>query len=121
MRYRVLSADNDYTFGKGAAGFLVNTPETVAQAVATRLRLAVLEWFLDLTEGTPYATKIVGAGTAATYDDAFKQRILGTPNVLAILAYESALDGETRALTVSCLIDTAYGQTSVSVVMPSAF
>jgi hypothetical protein len=35
MRYGKLDAGGDYCFGGGATDFLVNTPETVAQAVLT--------------------------------------------------------------------------------------
>jgi hypothetical protein len=55
MRYRKLDANGDYTFGGGSNDFLVNTPETVAQAVMTRLNLLQGEWFLDTTAGMPWS------------------------------------------------------------------
>lgn len=113
MRYRILSPDSDYVFGAGLGGFLVNSPEAVAQAVKTRLQLAQGEWFLDLTEGTPYSTQILGMGTTDLYDQAIKERILGTPGVTAIISYASLLD-EQRALSVACTLDTAYGQVALT-------
>lgn len=113
MRYRTLSPNDDYVFGQGQAEFMVDSPETVAQAVRTRLRLSTGEWFLDTTEGTPYATEILGAGTQSLYDSAIKERVVGTPGVVSIDDYSSYL-GQDRALTVTMTISTQYGQTTLS-------
>lgn len=117
MRYRTLTSSGDMTFGHGQANFLVNTADTVGQLVMTRLRLLTGEWFLDTTEGTPYAPQVLGKGTAALYDHAIKQRILGTQGVTGIAKYASTLDPDTRKLTVSATIDTIYGQTTVNQVL----
>ena len=109
MRYRKLDSNGDYVFGHRSSDFYVDTAEAVAQAVQTRLKLATGDWFLDLTEGTPYFPSILGHGTNATYDIALKQRILGTPGVTGIENYQSSLDPNTRRLTVVCQINTRYG------------
>ena len=54
MRYRKLDAAGDFVFGHGAADYHRDSPEAVAQAVLTRLKLHRGEWFLDRSEGTPY-------------------------------------------------------------------
>lgn len=113
MRYRRLSATDDYVFGEGASEFLVNTPAAVAQAARTRLRLSTGEWFLDTTEGTPYASEILGAGTQSLYDSAIKERVLGTPGVTSIDDYSSSLDQD-RALSVTMTISTQYGRATLS-------
>lgn len=112
MRYRRIDADGDMTFGGGAANFLVDSPEAVAQAVLTRLRLMSGEWFFDSAEGTPYATEILGERTRSTYDLAIQERILGTEGVTSIATYSSSMDG--RALTVEATIDTEYGAATLS-------
>ncbi|WP_142850931.1 hypothetical protein [Telmatospirillum sp. J64-1] len=117
MKYRRLSADRDYVMGRGEADLLTDTPETVAQAVATRLRLLAGEWFLDLRDGTPYAPAVLGRHTAVSYDLAVRERILGTPGVRAIAAYESALDPESRRLTVAVTVDTIYGPAAIQEVL----
>ena len=117
MRYRKLDANGDYVVGQGVSEFLYNTPATVAQAVQTRLLLETGEWFLDVTEGTPYSTEILGEGTQPTYDDAIRTRILETENVTEITSYSSTLDPVTRALTVNATISTAYGATTISQVI----
>lgn len=115
MRYRALDADGDMTFGRSQGNFLINSPEAVAQAVLTRLRLMTGEWYFDLSEGTPYRTSVLGRQSALTYDAAFRDRILGTPGVREMLSYESRFDPETRNLPVRATVDTIYGETSVTV------
>ena len=113
MRYRKLTDNGDYLFGHNAADLHHDTPEGVAQAVLTRLRLLRGEWFLDVTEGTPYVPAVLGKHTHEIYDPAIRDRILGTQGVTGIDSYESSFDGETRRLSVSVVIDTEYGQTTV--------
>lgn len=114
MRYRALDANGDMQFGNGASNFLVNSPAAVGQAVLTRLKLLTGEWFLDVTEGTPYATQILGKNTSATYDTAIRSRILGTQGVSGIASYSSSLNPTTRALSITATIDTIYGQATIS-------
>ncbi|QKS62210.1 hypothetical protein [Cupriavidus gilardii] len=113
MRYRKLTEDGDYSFGNQAADFYKDTPDAVAQAVMTRLRLLRGEWFLDTTEGTPWATEVLGKYTGATYDAAIRQRILGTQGVTELVNYSSNLDTERRHLSVTATINTIYGTTTV--------
>lgn len=107
MRYRALDASGDMTFGGRRADFLVNSPDVVAQALKTRLLLLTGEWFLDVTEGTPYGSEILGNNTRGTYDRAIRERILETPGVLQITDYTSVL--QNRQLKVTATIDTVYG------------
>lgn len=113
MRYRKLDANGDYSFGGQQADFYRDTPEAVAQAVQTRLLLLRGEWFLDITEGMPWSTEVLGKFTNGTYDSAIRQRILGTQGVTELTAYSSTLDGQKRALTVAATINTIYGSTPV--------
>lgn len=114
MRYRTLDANGDYTFGQNGANFLVNSPEAVAQAVLTRLKLIQGEWFLDNTAGVPYNTEILGAHTQSTRDLALQTVIPGTEGVNEILEYASYLNPTTRAFTWAATIDTDYGTTTVT-------
>lgn len=116
MRYRALSPTGDYTFGRGSANFLINTPAAVAQAILTRLRLFTNEWFLDTSEGTPYTPKVLGKGTAGTRDTAIRNRILGTDGVTSIVSYSSELSAD-RKLTINAIVNTVYGQTPLSITL----
>lgn len=117
MKYRALTSTGDYQMGQGSAQWLVNTPEAVAQAVQTRLRLMTGEWFLDTTEGTDYANKILGTGTTGSYDLEIRERILDTTGVVSIDEYSSSIDTTVRALTVSATITTIYGTTNIKQVL----
>lgn len=118
MRYRALSASGDRTFGQGAANFLVDSPECVAQRVLTRLRLLRGEWFLDVTAGTPYDTQVLGYNTKQLYDRAIQQVILDTPGVLSLDEYQSTFDGSSRALSITATITSQFGPADIQVVLP---
>jgi hypothetical protein len=117
MRYRKLDTNDDYVFGGGAVDFLANTPETVAQAVLTRLRLLRGEWFLDTTVGMPWLTDVLGKYTNGTYDAAIRQCMLGTRGVNEIASYSSAVDPDTRTLTVAATLSTLYGTTTLQAIL----
>ncbi len=114
MKYRKLDASGDYSLGSGA-DFLSNSPEAVAQAVLTRLRLWLGEWFVDTSDGTPYLTEILGKRKGGKNPDgAIRQRILGTTGVTEITDYSSSFDGSTRKFTVSATITTDYGTATIT-------
>lgn len=109
MRYRPLDAAGDYTVG---LPFLVDSPDAVAQAILTRLKLWSGEWFVDTTDGTPYLDQILGK--SGNPDSAIQQRILATPGVTSITAYDSSRDPVTRALSVTATVQTQYGTTTLT-------
>lgn len=117
MRYRKLTADGDYSFGSGALDFWQDVPDAVAQAVLTRLRLWTGEWFLNVTEGTPYQIGALGKHTKESVDPMIRDRILSTQGVTSIEDYSSVIDPNTRELTVNATINTIYGQAVIQEVM----
>lgn len=112
MRYRKLADDKDMTFGNQQADFWRDVPQAPAQAVETRLGLFSGEWYIDISEGTPYQGGVLGKHTQASYDPILRDRILNSEGVIAILSYESIYDGDLRTLTVRAEIDTIYGPTT---------
>lgn len=115
MKYRKLTESGDYTFGRGVGNFIQNTPETVAQAVKTRLGLRQGEWLLDTTIGTPYDSDILGMGKITLYDAAIQEVILNTEGVNSIIDYSSGVDPTIRKATVNCTISTIYGAAQLQV------
>lgn len=109
MKYRKLTADGDYSFGKGIANFFSNSPEAVAQAIQTALQLVQGEWFLDVNAGVPYQSKVFGMGTKASYDLTIQSTVLNVSGVLRIAKYSSQIDPATRRADVACIVDTVYG------------
>lgn len=107
----------DMLFGSGQADFYRDSPEAVAQLILTRLRLWTGEWFLDLTEGTPYAGAILGAGKRQTIEPAIRSRILDTPGVQAIEDFSLVVDPDGRRATVAATVSTVYGQAQLEGVL----
>ncbi len=124
MRYRKLTADDgetpggDWSFGRGALDFHNNTPDAVAQAVKTRLQLFRGEWSLDLLEGTPWYSDVLGNGHELTYAPLLRARILETRGVTEITAFSESFDRESRVLTVQATINTTYGRAILGVDIP---
>ena len=117
MKYRKLDANGDYTFGKQSANFLADSPETVSQAISTRLHLDKGEWFVNTEEGTPYSTEILGTGTIGKYDFAIQDRIINTPGVTKLVDYYSYLNTETRQANIFCTVDTIYGAITIQAIL----
>ncbi len=114
MRYRMLDENGDYLIGQGQNNFYINQPEAVAQAILTRLRLVTGEWYLDTSAGTPYPTQIQGKYTDSTRDTAIRQQILGTEGVTGLVSYSSEVDPTTRKFSVTAVVSTQYGETTIS-------
>lgn len=109
MRYRKLDKTGDMSFGNQQADFFRNQPEAVAQAVWTRLRLWVGEWFIDQTEGTPYQQAMLGTNKSKTIEPAMRQRILQTEGVTNIEEFQLLFDADSRTANINAVINTAYG------------
>lgn len=114
MRYRKLDANGDYVWGHQQNDFYRDQAEAVAQAVQTRLALFTNEWFLDVTDGTPWTTQVLDKYTKDQYDAAITDRILGTQGVNQITSYSSAANTTTRKLAVTATIDTQYGTATLT-------
>lgn len=114
MKYRKLDADGDYTLGT-SNDFTQNKPETVAQSVVTRLQLLTGEWFLDVTDGTPWMTQILGNHSKQDVDSIIKDRILSTSGVTEIVSFDSVVTN--RNLSIDATINTIYGIAIVSTLL----
>lgn len=114
MRIRAVTADGDYTFGQNGQNYLVNSPAAIGLAISERLGLFTGQWYLDLTAGTPWFTQVIGYGTKGLYDQMVQNVITGTEGVLAILAYSSVENAATRTLSVSAVVQTIYGNATVT-------
>jgi hypothetical protein len=114
MKYRKLDQNNDMTFGNQRADFYIDTAEGVAQAVMTRLKLWVGEWFLDVSEGTAYQQAVLGTGTRETIEPAIRTRLLDTQGVESIDRFLVKINPTTRVVSIEATISTIYGQVTVT-------
>lgn len=115
MIYRKIDSDGDRVFGGGRNDFSSDLP-AVTQAVLTRLRLLLGEWWEDQSDGLPLFQNIVnsfnGYNTGIP-DMLIQSRILGTVNVLGIIDFKSSYDPIDRGYTFQATINTAFGMTSI--------
>jgi hypothetical protein len=84
--------EGDLSVVNNAFVMLENTEtvkEATKQLLRSRLRTFLGEWFLDITEGTPYFEDIFKKNPDfAIVLEAFKTRILGTDGIDSIDSYE---------------------------------
>lgn len=99
----------DMQFGHGASDYWINKAEGVGQLVETRLLLWLGQWYLNVDDGTPYMTRVLGRYTSDFRDATIRERILNTPDVTAIDGYNSQLDRQSRGWTVNADIATTFG------------
>jgi len=118
MRYRRLEAGtDDYSFGQGQVNFYKDDPVGVAQAVLTRLRLWLTEWFLDIEEGMPWVEGVLGKQQQTTADNTIRAHVLETQGVSSITDYGSQFNPDNRTLAVQIEIDTIYGPITINEVL----
>lgn len=114
MRYRKQDENGDYTFGNGLNNFHIDNVDAVAQAIDTRLKLWVGEWFANVSDGTGWSQAILGKHSQNLYELTLRQRVLDTQGVISIQEFQSALDPNTRSLVVTMVVETVYGQTDLT-------
>lgn len=102
--------------------------EAVMILVRTKWLLWCDEWFLNRDEGTAWLETEDGVVTerdailGQPYDAAkiareLRGKALAVPGVSDVAEFKSAFDGETRNLTVSATIRTAFGDGQVQIVV----
>lgn len=107
MRYRVLDENGDFTIGNEHA--YIEGADAVRQAVLTRLRLLVYEWWEDIEDGVPYWQKIIASRDVKAAQQIIRERIQQTPGVLSILSFDPEWNNENRTLTIRTAIQSTYG------------
>lgn len=112
MRYRQLDENEDYYMGMGSSTGVVERTDAVAQAILTRLRLYLEEWWEDQSEGLPYFQSIAGAYLSKgieVIDRIIADRIQKTKDVVSIDSFTSTFNENTRKYTFNCIVNTRYG------------
>ena len=118
MRYRQLTSTGDYTLGQGNLNY-IEKQDAVSQAVKTRLKLLLGEWWEDLEDGLPLFQVILlqrdHEEGKQTIDLLVQERILGTRHVTGISRFQSEITG--RVYQAKAVIDTEFGQITETTVL----
>ena len=104
---RALDSLHDWQFGRGLQSYKSGL-DALKQSVQTRLMQWKNNCFFAMDEGVDYANEL-DIGTKDALDSDIKRVILKTGDVLRIDDYSSTLDSDTRAVSISCDIQTNYG------------
>lgn len=113
LSVRALSPTGDMTFGQGSGNYLVDSSAAVCQILKTQLSLWQGEWFLNLSAGIPYLSKIAGYGNLTMGALILKQAALGVPGVININDWSVTFNPATREYSVTgSSINTTFGTTS---------
>jgi len=107
---RALDANHDWQFGRGLQSYKSDI-EGLKQSVMTRLMQWKNNCFFAMDEGVDWANEL-DIGTKNALDNDIKRVILKTTDVLRIDNYSSTLDLDSRNITISCQIQTNYGNVS---------
>lgn len=112
--------NGDYSFGNNQNDFLEGKL-AAAQAIKTNLRLLLGEWWEDLEKGLPLFQNILSrAGTPENnqaVDLLIQSTIASTPGVKNISKLASDYDSITRTYTISCTVETIYGEITLEEVI----
>lgn len=116
MIYRKLDDKGDYVFG-GNTNNYANGAAAVEQAVVTRLRQIIYEWWEDLEDGIPLWQQILGSRDRDNAIRIIEERIAGTKYVKSILSFDADWDNNGRSLTIQAIVDTEFGQITLEEVI----
>ncbi|WNX61358.1 hypothetical protein RWU60_07570 [Acinetobacter baumannii] len=114
MRYRKQDDMGDYSFGSGLNDFHIDSAEAIAQAIDSRLKQWIGEWFADTSDGTGWSQAILGKQSKSLYELTLRKRVLETYGVVSIESFQSLLDPDVRRLTVSMTVNTIFGKTTLT-------
>ena len=113
ISYRRLDENDDYVMG--VQGELLTGVEAMAQALKTRLRVVLGEWWEGDNTALPYFPSILGKKNVSreALDLKVIARIMDTVGVLSVSNIKSSMTG--RNYSFSCTVKTVYGETTAEV------
>lgn len=116
MKYRILDENDDYVLGSRSNMFHTGT-KAVAQAIKTRLKLLIAEWWENTEDGLPLFQQILGVSGGDDnlngVDLIIQERILSTPNVLGLEEFQRDFNKNTRKYTFTAKVNSIYGELEI--------
>lgn len=79
-------------------------PAATAQGIYHRLRMFTGEYFLDVSDGTPWFQSILGKAPQGIAEIALKRRIVSAPGVVALTEFRLGSDRTQRRLAVQASV-----------------
>lgn len=114
MKYRMLDENDDYVFGSRKNMFHTGSA-AVGQAIKTRLKLLLEEWWENTEDGLPLFQQILssfgGDDNLNGVDLIIQERILSTPDVIELKEFQRTF--ENRKYTFAAVIKTIYGDVEI--------
>lgn len=104
---RSLDKNGDWVFGKSKADYL-NNANALRQNLETRLLEYKNDWFNDEDKGIDYDFYLANKRTRKELENAIKNTILATEDVVDILFFETNLNN--RELSVVARVQTIYNK-----------
>jgi hypothetical protein len=115
MIMRALDSSGDWVFGRGKNSYKTDI-DAIMQSISTRLNQWKGDCFFATQDGVDW-NNYLDRGRKTLLDVDIKRVILQTGGVLRISSFESTLDRDTRAVSVSASVDTTIGTIDFSEVI----
>ncbi len=115
MIIRATDENRDWLFGNGLQDYRRDV-DGLGQSIASRLRSWKLNCFFAPEDGVDW-NNLLDIGTKVFLDQDIQRVMLQTGGVVRMRTYESTLDRGSRDLSVESVLDTIYGELSVSEVI----
>lgn len=94
---------------------LTDDKETIEQKIKIKLLFLYKEWFLDVTEGLPYISKIaVKNPELAQIETLIRNTLLSVDNVTEVQELVLEFDAPSRTLTVTGIVLTSEGDITIN-------
>jgi len=98
---------------------LISGVDEINQRINVTLRHLQGEYFLDIQDGTPWYTDLLGSKSAiAEVNLVLRSRVLSVPGVLRINSFEADFDNTTRAYSITMSVQTSDGVIEVDLTIP---
>jgi len=94
----------------------ITGPDATAQGIYHRLRTFLGEYFLDISDGTPWFDSVLGKAPQDIAEINLKQRILTAPGVVALTDFQFESDRRSRNVRISATVIDVNNQ-AVQVLM----
>ena len=109
MRFRNLTNNNDWDFGRGLQSY-ASDADAIALNVKTRLQSWIGDCFFDMVTGIDWQNRLARFGQEPYLREELQKLILETDGVLSIESISTSMEG--RSLIAQYTINTIYSRSA---------